>query len=63
MNETLPLEARIWSAADCAGYFQHTPQHFLRETRFSAGFPPPLAMSDGKRPRWSAKAVVDWALK
>ena len=62
MNDTLPLEARIWTAAECGSYLGVTREHFLLRGRWEDGFPRSLKMSNSKRPRWSAKAVVDWAL-
>lgn len=59
----LPLEAQIWTAADCAAYFQETRAYFLRNRRYDERFPRPLLMSSGMRPRWSAKAVIGYALR
>ena len=63
MNDTLPVEFQMWDAEDCGGYFGCKREHFLRIKRYAEGFPAPLASSDAKRPRWSAKAVIDWALR
>lgn len=61
MNSTLPLEARIWTAAECGEYLGVTAPYFLRVTAYAKDFPPRLASL--KAPRWSAKAVVDWVLR
>lgn len=64
MSEPLnvPIEFQIWTAADCAAYQHITKEHFLRVGRYEENFPKQLAMSDAKRPRWAAKAIIEWAL-
>lgn len=61
-SSDVPFEVRIWDAAQCAEYLGNTKPYFLRVRQFSEGFPKQLAMSAKRQPRWSAKAVTDWAL-
>jgi hypothetical protein len=57
------VDESIWDAGDCATYLKVCRKHFLRDLRFRGGFPKQLPWSEGKRPRWSAQTVKDWALR
>ena len=59
----VPVEFQIWSAERCALYFDVAKDAFLRTTRHAKGFPAQLTISEGKHPRWSAIAVIQWALR
>lgn len=53
----------VWDAGNCADYLKMSRKHFLRFIRFREGFPAQLAWSLEGRPKWSAQAVKDWALR
>jgi hypothetical protein len=53
----------IWTAKECAEYLKFAPKYFRSTVRYWAGFPQPLDWSIGGRPKWSAQAVKDWALR
>ena len=57
------MNDEIWTAKDCAAYLKCSPKHFLRQIRFSEGFPAQLTWSIPGRPKWSAEAVKGWALR
>jgi hypothetical protein len=57
------VDESVWTAKDCAAYLKVSSKHFLRDYRFRDGFPRQLAWSIEGRPRWSAQAVKDWALR
>lgn len=59
----VPFEYQLWDAAECAAYFGQSKEHFLKTTRHSKDFPPPVEMSTGGHPRWRALAVAQWAIK
>lgn len=59
---TVPVEAQVWTAAECAAYLRQGVDRFLRVTRFEPWFPQPLEMSRKGQPRWSAAAVIKGAL-
>lgn len=60
-SDAVPLEFQVWDARDCADYLKESAPYFLRVTRCKDGFPPPLP--NFKQPRWSAIAVIKWALR
>lgn len=53
----------IWNAGQCADYLGMCRKHFLRDIRFREGFPQQLEWSRTGRPKWSAQAVKQWALR
>jgi hypothetical protein len=59
MSTLVPFELLIWDAAECAAYLRIEKASFLKRTQFAVGFPRRLDMPG--HPRWSAKAVADWA--
>jgi len=58
----LPLEVQLWNARTVAAYLGEHYDTYMKRTRYQPGFPQALPAFEGKHPRWSAKAVVDWAL-
>jgi len=53
----------VWDSADCAAFLKCSRKHFLRDVRFREGFPGRLPWSKELQPRWSSKAVREWALR
>ena len=70
MTMNVPVELQIWSADRCAEYLEISKTHFLNCIRYAQGFPAQLPIptytAGGKErqmdPRWSAAAVIAWAL-
>ena len=58
----VPVDMQVWAAENIGNYLDYAPATVLREVRYRPGFPEPLANFPGN-PRWSAKAVIEWALK
>lgn len=56
----IPFDRLVWDAQDCADYLKQEKSTFLKRTQYAAGFPAKLDIPG--QPRWSAKAVADWAL-
>lgn len=59
----IPIEYRVWDGDAAADYLGQSKDLFLRTTRHLKDFPPVLKMCEGRQPRWSAKAVIAWALR
>lgn len=59
----IPFDLRVWDSDECAEYLHQSRDKFMRDTRYGVDFPKQLEYSKAGQPRWSAKAVVDWALK
>jgi len=59
----VPFDQIIWDAGQVAEYLKMSRGEFLRSTRYDKGFPAPLPMSAGGRPKWRAVAVTGWAVK
>ena len=62
-KDAVPFEKRIWNAKTVCEYLGCSYDTFMKRDRYIQGFPEPLHAFDGKQPRWSAKAVTDWALQ
>lgn len=56
----VPFEYQIWTGEQCAAYLGHSYSNFIRRTQYVEGFPKRCPVPG--QPRWSAKAVADWAL-
>jgi hypothetical protein len=57
----IPFDRVIWDAKQIAEYLGVNYHTFLKQVRYQDGFPAPLSAFPG-HPKWSAKAVSDWAL-
>jgi len=58
-----PVELQIWNAQECAEYLRFSKKYFQQKLPYFVGFPKPLEWSAEGQPRWSAKAVMEWALR
>jgi hypothetical protein len=57
----IPLEYQVWGPQECADYLKQEKSTFLKRTQYATDFPARLSIPG--HPRWSARAVVNWALQ
>lgn len=66
MATSVPLELRLWNAAECAEYLRVAPRQFKERTSQIHTFPPAVRLPSDNglgHPKWYAQEVIDWAKK
>ncbi len=56
----VPFDRQIWTAQQCADYLGQSYSHFAKRTQYQVDFPKRCPIPG--QPRWSARAVSEWAL-
>ena len=59
----MALPEGLWTAANCAEYFQVTARHFAERIAYLPGFPGPVRLGSGRcaARRWVSTKVKAWA--